>query len=394
MLRNKTGAVLIALQIAFTMTVVVNSYFMIRYATDQMGRASGLVEDELFHINSVAFKTDFNAKATVVSDLDLLRSTPGIKDAVQINSVPLSQGGWSMALQLEPGEGKQAFGTAVYMVDEHGIGTMGVDLIAGENFAASDIEWRNGRPSWPPKAIVTEAMAELMFPDATPHEAVGKTVYIDTNQPVTLIGVVERLQAPWSGSDMVERSMLVPQMMEWGSTTYLVRTEAGRRDAMMPVIEEALARSNRDRIIRNNSSMAETRERSYRDESAIATILLLVMGVLVIITAFGIVGLASFSVNRRIKQIGTRRALGATKADIVRYFLIENGIITGIGVVLGVVMTVGFNVWLADLLGFAKIDWLYLPLGMLVLLLIGLGAALGPALRASDVPPAVATRTV
>lgn len=395
MFRNKIGAVLIALQIAFTMTVVVNAYFMIAERVEAMDRPSGLAESELFHIASSGFADDFNVRVTVEEDLALLRQTPGIVDAVQVNAIPLSGSGWSMGLQTEPGEDIDGSGVAVYMVDDHGINTFGVNLIAGENFEDTDVQWRTrSQSTWPPTIIITEAMAKALFPDDSVDEVVGKTVYIGNTQPMTIIGVVERMQAPWNNWDTVEQSMFVPQKMEFESTRYLVRTEPGRTDALMPVVEELLANSNEGRLVRNNFSMEDTRRRSYQLDSGLATILAITMVVLVVITSFGIVGLASFSVRRRTKQIGTRRALGATKADIVKYFLVENFLITTMGVVLGGIMTIVFNMWLVDALNFPKIDLRFVPVGMLVLWVIGQLAVMGPARRASSIPPAVATRTV
>lgn len=64
---------------------------------------------------------------------------------------------------------------------------------------------------------------------------VGKTIYINDTEPLTIRGVVERLQGPWSGWDEgVEYTTLVPQHLLGNSTSYLVRTEPGRRDALMP----------------------------------------------------------------------------------------------------------------------------------------------------------------
>jgi len=257
------------------------------------------------------------------------------------------------------------------------------------------VQWRTrSQSTWPPTIIITEAMAKALFPDDSVDEVVGKTVYIGNTQPMTIIGVVERMQAPWNNWDTVEQSMFVPQKMEFESTRYLVRTEPGRTDALMPVVEELLANSNEGRLVRNNFSMEDTRRRSYQLDSGLATILAITMVVLVVITSFGIVGLASFSVRRRTKQIGTRRALGATKADIVKYFLVENFLITTMGVVLGGIMTIVFNMWLVDALNFPKIDLRFVPVGMLVLWVIGQLAVMGPARRASSIPPAVATRTV
>ena len=162
----------------------------------------------------------------------------------------------------------------------------------------------------------------------------------------------------------------------------------------MPVVEEALAKSNRQRIVRAPQSMAETRAFGYWLDSGLSTTLAVVMAALLLITSFGIVGLASFNVRQRTRQIGTRRALGATKADIVRYFLVENFLIATAGVLLGAVLTVAFNVVLVQQLQVAKVHWLAIPLGMAALWLLGLLAVLGPARKASAVPPAVATRTV
>ena len=166
------------------------------------------------------------------------------------------------------------------------------------------------------------------------------------------------------------------------------------RDKLMPQIEDTLASGNKDRIIRNMNSVEETRERSYRQHSAMIKILTTVMVILTIVTGLGIVGLASFSVSRRKKQIGTRRALGASQTDIVRYFLIENFMITSVGVLLGAAMTVGLNIILVNNFEMDTIDWAYIPVGMIVLWLVGLFAAFGPAKKAASIAPAIATRTV
>ncbi len=395
MTRNKTGAILIALQIALTMTVVVNAWSMIEEQLRLMDRPSGLVEDELFHISSSGFARDFNGKAVVDDDLARLRQMPGIVDAVATNSVPLSGSGWSQGLRLIPEDDQEAQSVALYMVDDHGIATLGVELIAGRDFTVEDVRERgSGVSDWPDKVILSEAAAKALWPEDDVLTVIGRTIYIRVDEPVTLIGVVATLQAPWPGSEIAERAMLVPDKLIWNGVQYLVRTEPGRRDEMMPLVEEALARSNRDRIVRAPESMAEIRQEGYWLQAGLAKILATVMVALVSITSLGIVGLATFSVRRRTRQIGTRRALGARKADIMRYFVVENLLITTAGVLLGAVMTAGFNVWLVQALNFPKVNWLYVPLGMIALCLIGLVAVLGPARRATAVAPAIATRTV
>jgi len=162
----------------------------------------------------------------------------------------------------------------------------------------------------------------------------------------------------------------------------------------MPQVEELLAERNKGRIVRRMRSMDEIRERAYRSESAMIKILTFTIVLLIAVTSLGIVGLASFSVNRRTKQIGTRRALGATRVAILRYFMTENFIISLLGVTLGAALTIGLNILMIETFSLTRIAWYLVPVAMLIMLGIGQAAVFGPARRASSVPPAVATRTV
>ncbi|WP_420806135.1 ABC transporter permease [Aestuariibacter salexigens] len=393
--RNKVGALLIALQIAVTMTIIVNAIFIIQERSQLMARESGLDDANSFFLSSTGFATDFDEQSTVTADLEAIRNTPGVRNAIQINAIPVSGGGWSMGLQTEPGEDIEGTGVAVYMVDEQGLDTLDVELIAGENFTANDILWRgNGESSWPDLVILSQAMVERLFPDLPVAESIGKTVYINNDEPMIIKGVIDKLQAPWPGWSNVENSMLVPQKMLFTSTRYFIRAEPGMRDTLMPQVEQMLADSNRGRIIRSLRSVEETRERTYRQHSGMIKILTTVMVILTIVTALGIVGLASFSVNRRKKQIGTRRALGASQGSIMRYFMLENFLISTMGVLLGAALTVGLNILLVNTFEMSRIEWYYVPAGMVVLWIVGQLAVYGPARKAAQVSPALATRTV
>jgi putative ABC transport system permease protein len=394
MMRNKTGVILIALQIAVTMAIMVNAISIMQERSRMMARPTGVDEHNIFHIASMGFAKDFNERVTVEEDLAMLRAMPGVVNAIQSNSVPLRNGGWSMGLALEPGEEVDSTSVAVYFVDEQGLDTFGLNLLAGENFSAAEIEWRERSDnSWPDRTLITQAMAETLYPD-DPDGALGKTVYIGDDEPITISGIIEKMQAPWNGWEGVERAMLVPTHMLFGFSRYIIRTEPGMRDELMPQVEELLAERDKGRVMVNMRSMDETRERSYRGDASMIKMLTFTIVLLVVITSLGIVGLASFSVNRRTKQIGTRRALGASKIAILRYFMTENFIISLLGVLTGAALTVGLNMLLIETFSLTRIAWYLVPVAMIMLLLIGQAAVFGPARRASTVPPAVATRTV
>jgi len=394
LMHNKIGATLIALQIAVTMAIMVNAVSIMQERSTMMARPSGLDEHNIFRIASMGFAEDFNERAAIEADLIALRAMPGVVNAIQSIAMPLSDSGWSMGLQTEPGDEIEGTGVALYFVDEHGLDTFGLKLYSGENFSATDIGWREPSTNqWPDKTMITLAMAEALFPD-DPESALGKTVYINNDEPMTVTGIIEQMQAPWKGWDGVERVMLVPSHTLFGGTLYVIRTEPGMRDTLMPQVEEMLASTNKDRIVRSMRSMDEVRERGYRGDAAMIKILTFTVVLLLAITALGIVGLASFSVNRRTKQIGTRRALGATKVAILRYFMTENLIISLIGVLAGAALTIGLNIVMIEAFSLTRIAWYLVPAAMLMLLVIGQIAVFGPAKKASSVPPAVATRTV
>ena len=397
MLRNKAGFILIALQMAVTLTILVNAFGIIQENSEKIAEESGMDEANTFTLASVLY-SDYEREqrmALIDEDLDLIRNTPGVVNATASNSFPLRQGGWSMGLALEPGnQTAESVGTAIYFVDEHGLETFDVDLVDGRNFMPEQITWDDPDiNTWPAYGIITEELARQLFPDET-VSVVGKTVYVNDNDPVSIVGVVDKLQSPWPNwSAVVERSMLVPQRRASESARYIIRTEPGMRDQLMPEIEAALAASNKDRIIRDVATMDETRKLAYVGETALIKILGFVVLLLTIITGLGIVGLASFNVSRRTRQIGIRRALGATKPAIVRYFLIENTIVSAIGLTVGGGLAIALNIVMVEAFSVEPLAWYVIPVGMLALWLVGQIAVAGPARRASNITPALATRS-
>jgi len=396
MLKNKSGFVLIALQIAVTLTIMVNAFGIIQERVNKIDRDSGIDEANTFAFASVLFK-DYEREqrmALIDEDLDLIRNVPGVVNAIASNSFPLRQGGWSMALGLEPGnQTPESVSSAIYFVDEHGVETFDLTLIDGQNFTPDQVNWADPEDNtWPAWGIITEALGKELWPDET-GSYVGKSFYINDNDPVNIIGVIDKLQAPWESWSGVERSMIVPQRRASEFVRYIVRTEPGRRDELMPEIEAMLVASNADRIIRDMVTMEEVRKLAYVGDAALIKILGFVVVLLTIITSLGIIGLASFNVSRRTRQIGIRRALGASKPAVVRYFLVENSIISAVGLVVGAALSIGLNIAMVGAFSLEPLAWYVIPAGMLALWAVGQAAVAGPARRASNIAPSIATRS-
>ena len=133
---------------------------------------------------------------------------------------------------------------------------------------------------------------------------------------------------------------------------------------------------------------------SYRSDRRMVVFLWTLITLLGGVTALGVVGLATFLVNARRKQIGTRRALGARRVDVVRYFMVENGLLTVLGVTVGAVFAFAFSYWLSNAYELPALPFKFVAWGVAGLLILGQIAVFLPARRAAAVPPAVATRTV
>ena len=392
MLRNKTGAILVGLQIALTLAVVVNSVFIIMQRVEKIGRPPGFDSDNLIFVQSYGFGPSYDQRDTIERDLQILRALPGVVSASPINGIPLSGGGSATNLGSAPTREKVTVNVNYYEIDERGIESLGVKLAEGRNFTQGEIQYNPDPASseFVPFVILNKDAARAIF--GTEH-AVGKTVHT-LQYSAVVIGVMENMLGAWVGWDKLTQVMLTPRIPAGPLARYVVRTEPGQRDALMTQIEQKLSGSNPHRAISYVRSHTQIKEKSYRADSRMVAFLSVLIGLMVSVTALGIVGLASFHVNVRRKQIGTRRAVGARRIDIIRYFMLENWLLTTGGVVAGSVLAFAFGQWLSSAYSLPRLPPVYVVGGVIVLWILGQVAAFLPARRAAAIPPAIATRTV
>lgn len=395
LLRNRTGAVLVALQIAIALAVLVNALYIVVQRAEKMGRPTGIDVDNVAVIASAGFTQRFQTVPSIQEDLGWLRSLPGVVAATVTGSIPLGDGGNNEPLVTRPDE-QRNYDYNQVEIDEHGLAALGLRLVAGRNFRHDEIQpplTKSDVSRFVPEIIVSRALAEHLFPHQDP---LGKVVYDPNNQAATIIGVVDPVMGCFPSSDHPDWVYFVPRLPFpfGGSLIYLVRTQPGQRAALIPRIEAYLAKSNPDRVIDWVRPLNFFRDLSYLSDRAMEIYLTTVTALLIAVTCLGIFALATFNVSTRTKQIGTRRAVGARRRDIVRYFLVENGLITTAGVAVGCALALAAGYWLSLEYSLPRLNLYYLAGGVLVLWVIGQLAAWQPARRAAAVPPSVATRTV
>jgi putative ABC transport system permease protein len=396
MRRNKVGAILIALQMAITLAILCNALFIVQQRLALSQRPTGTDEANIFAMTNQWVGQAEDIPAQVQTDLATLRALPGVVDAYVTNSYPLRNGGWGGAANLHPDQKTPTAHVSNYFGDEHMIRTLGVQLLAGRNFSAADVHDRgNYDDPLVPGVIVTRTLADELFPGGN---ALGQSIYINADKTSTpIIGVIDMLQVPWTsfsgwGSTFSYNSVLQPFRYNSSYAYYVVRVQPGQLSAVMRSAPLKLFEVNRARVLTKVQSLAEARVEAYRDDRGLAAILGVVCAVLLAVTAFGIVGLTSYWVTQRRRQIGIRRALGATRTAIVRYFQTENFLIAAAGAATGVGLAVTLNLWMVSSFEMARLHLSYTVVGAVIVLLLGQGAVLWPAIRAASIPPVVATR--
>jgi putative ABC transport system permease protein len=398
MRRNKVGAILIAAQMAITLAILCNGLFIIEQRVASSKRPTGADEANIVVLVNQWVGNPTDLPARLLADLAALRSIPGAIDAFATNSYPLSNGGSTDGVSLHPDQKDAMASSAVYFADEHGLQTLGLKLIAGRNFKSDDIVDKVSYfdLSKPSVVIVTRALADTLFPGGN---ALGQGVYVETQKhQATIVGIVDQLQVPWVhfggwGSKFSESSMLLPFRFVNKYSIYMVRAKPGQLPAVMQAAQKKLIEINRARVLEKIQPLTATRKEAYRDDRGLSVILGIVCAALVLVTAFGIVGLTSYWVAQRRRQIGIRRALGATKQAIVNYFQTENFLIAAAGAALGVALSVGLNLWMVSSFEMERLHTGYAFTGAIIVLLLGQAAVLWPALKAASIPPALATRS-
>ncbi len=395
LMRNRAGAVLVALQIAITLAIVVNAIYVTQQRVKHIGRPSGIDDQNIFSFWVNTYEKDYDFLGMVREDMTLLRQMPGVIDAAPMSHVPLSGSGSATQFYSLPDKKGEKAPANYYFTDEHGVNALGVTLSAGATFDPNTVERRTkdqDEPGWPATAIISEELGKALFKD---QPAMGKTMYDDQNDPIVIVGVIKHMQGSWVGWDNLSNTMLAPRVGPSDSVQYLIRTKPGELDRIMAEVEVALRKRDPNRVIAvPMKKMSDMKRRSYAGDSLMAVTLSTVTGLVLVFSALGIFGLATFNVNNRTRQIGTRRAIGARRLDIVRYFMTENWLITTLGVFVGCCLALGAGYWLSTEYELPRLDLYYLLGGVIGLWGVGQLAAWQPSLRAAKVSPAMATRNV
>jgi len=250
-------------------------------------------------------------------------------------------------------------------------------------------------PGGPVAAILTECLARRLFVE--PTRAVGGLLSFELAHDVPVVGVVHDV------------TMKVPFMPHSGCVAFLfgatitdhearllVRARPGRREAVLSALRAAFAPttgppSGHAVELRPFDSTLGLHHRIGTGVVRMFNVFGVLVGSVALLASLAA---TSFLVAQRRRQIGVRRALGATRGDIVRDFLVESALSALMGSLLGLVFTAGLYALMVRIFQGIVFPYALVALAIGVVWMASIVATLVPALGAARVPPSVASRSL
>ena len=395
LLRNRGRVLLLVVEIGFTVAIALNCANMIIDQRRVANRPTGIAEEEIAVVRVRPYGSayeDFEGRLSIMrQDLAALRAMPGVEAVAPITPLPLRGGGSSSQFRPLGAPPTALVRAPVYRTDGQFIDTLGLELVAGRTFVESDHPTDLGAQII--NVVVTQDLADALFPDG---DALGQQISGGGSEeyPDVIVGIVDHMYTPYGGGPMETRILFYPTPPAYRTPfNYLVRAPEESLGAITLEVEDVLLGVDSDRLI-ETLTMLEVKSWGAFDSRIVASILSVIIALLLFVTGIGLLGMTAFAVTQRTRQVGTRRALGASRWEVLRYFLVENTIITIAGLALGLIGAYALNMVLMQTAGGTALPVTLVLAGVLVLWGLGLAATIAPAVRAARTPPALATRSV
>lgn len=401
------GTILLLVQVAFTFAVLVNVYAMVDAYRAQIIRDSGYQdEDSLLGVSVRPYGSRASAEQggdwrnQIEIDMGIMKSVLGIVDVSMAHEgIPFQSNLHVNNFDRFRADSDLSEGVPVtrYSADLNTVDLLGLEIIEGRNFTPGEVNWVDSIKNAGGPALITQTVARALFPD---ESAVNQTVINQSGHRMTVVGVIRTAQAVyWAPYD--EYSGFVAGKAQFNEG-YIVRLDRSlAADADFAAVKGDAMRELSSRLLDEDPDrqvVVETFEDMKKLNLGRFIIINSIVGgvavLLVLVTALGNYGQVSYTLLKRTKQIGIRRALGANRGYIFRFFLLENLLTVAIGLVIGLLLMLGLNFAIVQAVGYGKIESIHVIVSALFLCVLSALSALVPLMSATQTSPAVATRTV
>ncbi len=265
-------------------------------------------------------------------------------------------------------------------------------VLAGRFFDNEDASGRNK------VGVITEKLAQRLF--GTPSASIGQIIKLSSGLPFTVVGVFKESVDTFGQSEIQEDSMLIPYTVSRfftpTSAVYEIYFSAASPQDVIPAtaaIKRVLQSRHRPESVYNVQNLTQLLTVAGRIADALTVILMLVAFVTLLVSGIGIMNIMLATVTSRIREIGIRKAIGATNREIRFQFLAEAILISLTGGITGIVtgLALPFSVRFFTDYHF-PISGLSAIIAIIVSSIVGIIFGTVPASRASQLDPVESLR--
>jgi putative ABC transport system permease protein len=319
--------------------------------------------------------------------LTRLRALPGVEAAATVDQLPLTEPGLNEPVAIAgrtTGALAEQPQVAVRLISPGYLHTLRIALRRGRDFTAADALDR------PAVVLISESMARRFWPGEDP---LSKRLILGLAPHVSqeVVGVVADVKV-----DGLRVAGPVPTVYQplaqrpWLATTLVVRTKT-RPESLVPAVARAIHAEDKDLPLLEVATLDSAVTAMLSQERFNMLLLSAFAGLALLLAAVGIYSVLTYTVGRRVQEIGVRMALGAQIRDVLRLVVVEGMWPTLLGIVLGLGAALALGRALASLFyGVSVADPALFGAVALLLAGVALLASAGPAWRAARVSPSEA----
>jgi predicted permease len=398
---NRTRSVLVVVEVSLSLVLLIGAGLMIRSFQSLRSVNPGFDSRGVLTMTAAISRAKFSTPSEQISfferTLERIRALPGVTAAGVIDDVPLGGGGSHQPIQAE---GRPVVPMSeqpevdVRMVSEGYMSTLRIPVLRGRDFDTSDVA---GRPS---TILISASLAKQFWPGQDP---VGKHITLSFFPGLDreIVGVVGDIKDDGLNQTRAPATLYLPlgQLAPPASEkfrsfpmTVVVRSSSDPT-SMVTTVTSTIHEVDNTLPVRDVLTMQELVTNSLSSQRFSLWLLGAFALLALVLAAIGIYSVLSYSVRRRVQEIGIRLALGATLSDVLRMIVFEGMRPTLLGVAIGVAGALALARVMTNLVyGVKPTDPLTFLSVAAVLAIVALLASIIPAYRAAKVDPMVALR--
>lgn len=385
--RGRIRSALVVAEVGLSLVLLIGAGLLVKSFSRLMHVDPGFTPEHLlvFSVGLPSSASPVQQDAFYKQVVDRLQALPGVQSAGGVSRLPLSGGNSGRSFTM-PGSDRKDYYADMRVSTPGYFQAMGIPLMQGRSFTAHDDETTTH------VAVVNQVFVQEFLAGQDP---IGKyiTGFGPTSDKLEIVGVIGNVRHAALESSPRAEIYLAFGQAHWPSAVMTVRTLLSDPAALTSAAQNAVWSVDKNVPLDHIQTMVQVIANSALRRKFTMLLLTIFAGLAMLLAAIGLYGVMAYSVSQRTREIGIRMALGAQRDDVLKLVVKQGMGLAGIGVLLGIAVSLGLTRLIAGLLfGVSATDPLTFVLVALCLAGVALLANYVPARRAAKVDPMVALR--